>query len=349
MKVSKSELVKAFQLASMGLSGTEILEQSDCFVFRDGKLISFSGEVLVCLDSPVDIDNAVIPAKDILKLLPKFPDEEVEVICRENEFVIKGKGRTIGVPCHSEIYLPFESVPEPDTWFELDPSIGKSLWYAVRVCRQDETQPRVSCVHITSDSIEACDGFRLFRRNGATGFPGEVLVPAKSLEGLLEYSLSRASMADEGGWCYFQLDNGAQISLHCLTSEYYSENQIDSVLDMEGGEQVELPSELSDIAERARVMAGDEGASYNALIGVSISDNTLMVTSRKLTGWYRERVRVNHSGKPLSFEVNPELLIETLKHTQQVAIAPGKMGIELDTNQFLVMVLQVPESELAEV
>lgn len=335
MKINREELLKILTVAAVGLTPREVFEQSHSFVFTKKRLVTFNGEVFTSIETPLPEIRGAVPAEDLLKLLGKFPDEEVEVVVEDSELRVKGgKRRAFGVTMGAEVHLPYKDVPEPGEWLEIPAELPGTLLQAARVCGRDEAQPRTTEVHVTSSVVEACDNFRLFRYKMETGVEGELLLPASSIEAIGDIPPKKMSIAS--GWLHLKTKKGHQISLRCSTGKY---PDLTTVLQLKSPKKIQLPPNLGDILARAEIMQD-----YNSMVGVEISEGSLTLNARKETGWYREQKQVEYSDDPLKFEVNLRFLQEILAKTRKVSIGENKMQIKSGEAVFVVC-LEVPEEK----
>jgi len=327
MKVNREQFLKTLNGASIGLSKKEILEQSNSFVFYEGKIITFNDEIFCSSDSPLEFD-AVIVADDLMKILSRLPDEEIDIDLKGEEMIIKGKRRTAGITCASTVHLPFEAVPSPDKWTKLVPGFGKMLQQASRTCGSDETQYKTTCVHVTPDLIQACDNFRFLRVDMETGLDQEILIPASSIGTLNGITLKRASIGE--GWIHFKSDAKQLISVRCSHEKYHT--GIDELLEVQG-EEITLPKNLAEMIGRAEVM---NKSGYDARISITIEEGKLKILARKDGGWFREEKRIKYEGDSLVFDVHPQFLAEVLERTHKVLVGQNKLKLVSEGIQFVV-------------
>lgn len=342
MKLQRASFLRQLSEASLGLSKKEVLEQSDCFVFTEGTIVTYNDEIRAEVPCGLDF-AAAVRAENFVKMLQKFPDEEVDILCKKSEIVIKGAKKSAGVSCVREILLPHGSVPAPGKWKKMPKGIPWILKQAARTCGRDETQPLATVVHVTPDRIEACDNFRFFRYDGETGFDKELLIPSASLVpcadhfwkfpgpsgAVADLPVSRLSVGD--GWVFFRSKDKSVLSLRCLHSKY--REGMDNLLEMDKPQKVKLPASLPEIIDRASVMT-EWG--YESRVSIDIVDGVLAISSRREGGWFKERKRVKYDGPPIRFEIHPGFLQDVLKRTRTVEITEGKMKVTVDSVQFIV-------------
>ena len=319
MITARGTLLARLNEASIGLSTKEVLEQSNSFVFKGDTLTTFNDDIMVRVANPLDFD-VVVNATDMMAILSKIPDEEVEITRVEGEIRIKGKRRKAGISCTTDIHLPIDAVPRPDEWHRLEDGTMAAMQQAARTCGQDETKYLTTCVHVTPDCVEACDDYRLLRVDGKTGFTESVLVHAAIVAKLEGIELKSVCIAK--GWIHFKPPATQRYHYAVTTGNYIKD--VDKLLIMRDSEQVVLPAKLPEIVERAEVF---HTAAYDAKINVQIgSDGEMKITSRKDTGWYREQRKIRYGGRPLNFDINPNL-VEILKRTREVEIDDRRMKI----------------------
>lgn len=340
MITSRGPLLARLNEAAVGLSSKEILEQSNSFVFKGGKLTTFNDEIMCRVDSPLDFD-VVVNASDLTSVLSKIPDDEIDISIQGSEIRIKGKKKKAGINCSTEVLLPIGAVPAPGAWSRIGEGTLAALQHAAETCGKDETQYLTTCVHVLPDKIEASDNYRYISIEGRTGFPSEVLIPASSIAKLEGLEITKIAQGE--GWIHFKTVSGAEISMRCSHQKYH--DGADTVLTMDNPENITLPVNLGEMIERAEVFIT---AAYDSKVGIQIANERLKITSRKETGWYREEKRIRYQGRPLEFEVNPKFLAEVLKRTRDVKVDSRKMKIEYDRIKFVVALttkVQVDEDD----
>lgn len=337
MKINRERILNILQVSSVGLTKAEVLEQSSTFVFTETELVTFSGEILTRVKKPIDIEGA-IPAQEMMRILQKLPDEEVDIVAKGDEIRIKGgKRREACITRAAGIALPFEDVPQGKKWRKCPQKVMGILQQAARVCGKDETQPRTTEVHVTPTAVEASDNFRLFHYQTPTGFPEEALIPAASLAAIGGIPIRAVALSK--GWVHFKAKTGHRISLRGSSGEY---PDLTDLLRMANPTRVSLPNNLTDILSRAEVM---QESSYDALVSISLKAGKMILKTKKETGWYREQRQVDYSGSPLRFLVNPKFLEEIFSKKKSVAVGDGRMRIKAKRATFIVCLDMGEESE----
>lgn len=335
MNVNRIEALQKLENAVVAVTKNAILEQSNTFIFKGGKLITFNGEIYSSQKSPFgeEIEGSVM-AWDLVKFLQRFPDEEIEVEVRGGELVIKGKRRSAGVKMMTEILLPYEDIPTPHKFTRVPENMRECMIQAARVCGKDETSPKTTHVHITSDRIESTDSFRVFRADIETGISKPCLVHALSLLCACSHKLKKISVSEEG-WVHFVTEGGMLLGLLCSADSYYKKEMIDNLLQV-SGEHVTLPSNLGDMLSRAEVMDTPSLSigGWDSQVTITLKDNTLRVASRKEEGWFRELKKIKYEGPEMTFSIHPTFLKDLISRTRDVTISDRQIKVEVENIHF---------------
>lgn len=337
MKINRTSLLELLNVASVGLTARELLEQSNAFVFHNGELITFNGEILTRVTSPLEDVEGAVSADDFYKLLSKFPDDEVEIFVKGEEIRVKAGKRSAGMRRGAEVFLPYSDVPRNKTWHDAPAGLMGTLLQAARVCGRDETQPRTTEVHVTPDRIEASDNFRLFQCMLETGFEAEALLPATSVEKI--GAVIPKQIAHRGGWFHVKNRDGHKIAVRCSSGDY---PDLEPHLQVEDQRKVVLPKTLVEILSRASVM---HETAFDACVTVKIEEGQLTLTAKKETGWYRESEKVKYRGPALRFDVHPKFLEDVLSKTRTVRIGGNRMKIATEDTTFVVCLEMGGEDE----
>lgn len=331
MKIQRGDLLAKLNDASPGLTGNSLtVEQSDCFVFMGDTLYSFNDSIMVRVPNPLGVDM-VVKGKDLLDLVAKLPDDELDVELEEGELRIKGTGgsRSYGITASAEPAMPVQEVPTPGKWSKLAEGTVQAMRQAARTCDRKSDDYLTTAVHVTPDLVEGTDQMRFLRVDGPTGFQERVLLPADAILELKGTELTKVSVGE--GWTHFRTGQGATVSLRCAHGDYI--DGVEDALKLKKPEKVVLPVSLKEAIERAEIF--DHGGG-DFKVGVKLSENRLILTARKEGGWGKEKQKMEYGGRPLNFMVAPDLLVEVLSHTREVQVDGSKMKIQWDRSVFVV-------------
>lgn len=325
MRVNREQLLKVLESVAPGLASREILEQSSCFVFHKGRVVTFNDAVACSRASPLNIQGAV-KAKPLLDLLSKLDEDELDIEVKESELIVHGARRKAGIRMEAQVMLPIESVDVPDTWRKLDPDFSDAIDKIASCASSEESQFVLTCVHIHPDWMEACDRFQIARYPMKTGVEKSILVKAASLRRIVGYDMTEVS--ETVSWIHFKNPSDLVISCRRYLDDY---KEVGKYLTKDGTEPVTLPGNLEDVVSRSEVFSIDNATGNNLII--SLRENQAMIRGEGTTGWYREAKEIKYSGPPVTFLIAPKLLLEVAKRSTDVRI--GEKRIFFDTGKML--------------
>lgn len=330
-------LLDCLRKAEIATSDAEVFEQSDCFAFTGGRLVTFNGEAKVEMRSPFDFD-AVVVAKDLSDALAVFPDDEITVQLEENELRLSGKRKSAGLAVQDELRLPLDAVPKPEKWKPIPEGLIDDLLRASRACSNDvSTNFLGTLVHLSSSCVEGFDNLRYLRIKRQTDIcKSDCLIPAASIRKLEKVGTLDRVCIDEG-WIHFKKDD-LVVSICLAGDSYFDEGDLAEVMaQSKTAVSLELPKSLPEILERANTVGSE-------LVEVVVSEGKIAVTSRKDSGWYRETKAVPYSGRRLKFCANFRLLIDALGQNRSVLVDEKKMKLK-SGNASLVVALEPSTSK----
>lgn len=320
MMVNREKLLAAFEAVSPGLSARELIEQSSCFVFQNGKLATFNDEIACSIESPIkDVVGAVV-AKPLVELLSKLSEEELDITVSEGKFKVKGKGRRAEVVMDTEVSLPVGSVETPTTWVKLEADFleGLSIVQAVAATTKDANF-NLTCIHIHPDWLEACDNFQAARYPVKTGVGKSCLVRQTAVKNVP--SLGMVEMAEGDSWLHFR--NAAGLVMSCRRWQEAYED-LGPIFDCDGSPAT-LPGGLAEAVDKAKIFSSEN--TENDQVFVKMKDGKLLIRGEGSSGKFEEQKSVKFDGD-ISFLIAPKLLVEITKRTNDCIVGQGRLKIE---------------------
>ena len=344
MKINREDFLNALNRVKAGLSPREFIEQSSCFVFKDGKVMTFNDEVACQLEltpemvgGTMDITGAVQATK-LTDILEKLNDPELEV--RDNEqgqLEFKGKRKAFGIIKDSEIFLPIDKVEAPGKWFGLDKEFTQAIGMVQHCVSSDESRFQLTCVHIHPDHIEACDNLQIMRVNVKTRIKRPVLVRGSSIATITDLGMDSISLTKS--WIHFRNSDGLVMSCRAYAEEYPA---LDKLMEVEGSPIV-IPKGLKDAATRATVFASDQQGDPQVV--VKIKDGKVRIVGEGLAGWYKEVSKVAYDGPPISFAIAPRLLGQISDKYKEAVISDHKLRASSEMWSYVTVLGQLTERE----
>src|SRR5947209_5548466 len=145
MRVNREKFLHCLESVQPGLCPRGEIEQSSCFVFKGGEVLTFNDEI--CCRSKSGLDKTfegAVKGEKFLELLRKLPEEEISVdVVRADdetvEIIVIGKGRRSGFRMEEEVTLPVDAVEKPTKWKELHKDFSDAINMVQRCAGHDES------------------------------------------------------------------------------------------------------------------------------------------------------------------------------------------------------------------
>lgn len=321
MRHDRDTLLRRLEAVAPGLAVREAVEQSSCFVFKDGRVVTFNDEIACSIECDIGFEGAVA-AKPLIELLGKMVETVIDISVAENgaEVIIKGKRRRAGITIEAAITLPISVVEAPSKWADVDPEFADAISVVQQCASKDQNKFHLTCIHITPDLVEACDNFQIARYPVSTGLAAECLVKKDSLKHIV--GLGMTEVSETKTWLHFRNPSGLVLSVRREKLDF---EDLDSILDMKGTHTT-LPGGLAEAIEKAQIFSGEN--SENNVVIVELRTGQLRLRGEGASGWYEERKDVKWEGEPLSFNIAPKLLVDITTRTNDCYLTPGRLKID---------------------
>jgi len=329
MKINRQKFLNVLNTVICGAHKKEVLEQSHCFIFKGDRIISFNGEIYASAIFPsTEPKDFAVQAYDLIQLVAKFPDEEITLAIKNNQLMISGKKKRAGLTIQKEILLPVEDIPQPNKKIRIKEGVMEALIMAAKVCISSHEDYRVSHVQISPNKIQATDKNRFLRITIKTGLK-TILVPSGAILAVKDIPIDRISLGK--GWLFIGNKN-VQLGICCTEEEYYEEELLDTIINMDDPQPIQLPKEMSNVIDRALIMSADDNSSMSK---VSITSKSITVRTQKESGWYEERQPVKYKGEDMILSVGLPLLKDLLSKTHKALVTQHKIKMEKDGIEFV--------------
>ena len=333
MKISKKELLEKLSSVKPGLASQELVEQSVCFVFQDGNVITFNDELAVSTELDIGFSGAV-RANEFFGIIQKCKHDEITIEEKDGQILLNNRNMKSGIKFESDIRLPIDDITKPKKWSKLPEDFKDKIRLCLYSVSTDYSTPILTCLHINENIIESCDNLKITRctfskvSKDKPYFPNDILLPNRPVRELLKYKLLKYSIS--GAWIHFQCEEDALISCRLYDDdEEYGHDMITKLLRVKGKE-IEFPKSIVEMIDRAKLFSKDE-LGIDEFINVEVTKNTLQISGSGEYGWIKEKTRIKFDDE-LSFRIQPDLLCGLLKQNANCLI--GKSSIKISGTGF---------------
>lgn len=160
-KINRQRLLQALEATMPGLAvGKSKFDQSTCFCFLDGKVLTYNDEISCRAKSklPDSIEGAV-DSKPLLAVIRKMKEKEIDIEQKDSLLYITGESRRkVKLRMEPEIDLPIEKVerPEKKDWKTLSEHFSEAINIVSPCAGKNEAEFAFTCIHMHPKFIEAC-------------------------------------------------------------------------------------------------------------------------------------------------------------------------------------------------
>src|SRR6516164_1593194 len=163
MRINRQEFLDSLEMVKAGLAPREMVEQSSCFVFKDGNVVTFNDEVACRKPIGINVTGAV-QAQALLDILSKMEDDMLEVTENDQkQLEFQGKRKSFAVTKDAEIFLPIDRVETPKKWHKLPKEFIEAVGLVQHCVSTDESRFLLTCIHLARNFVESCDNHQLIR------------------------------------------------------------------------------------------------------------------------------------------------------------------------------------------
>jgi DNA polymerase III sliding clamp (beta) subunit (PCNA family) len=139
------------------------------------------------------------------------------------------------------------------------------------------------------------------------------------------------------GWIHFKNASGVLFSCRTVNEEY---PDISAFIKSKGT-RLSIPEHTLEVLDRAGIFTDE--AQHNYYVDITLRGKAMVIKGKNQVGWLEERVTVDYTGEPHSFQINPKFLQEILKHHAE-AIVSGQL-LKFRTKDFVhCCVVVAPET-----
>lgn len=339
MKVNRKELLRELQTVEIGLSPEETVSQSDCFVFKDGEVMTYNNKVACHYKCSLNITGAVNASK-LLKMVARSNDEEIEFEVGKGKLNYKGKAKKGYIRMDKDILLPISDVKTPKKWVSLSKEVIEAIHQVSNCAALSQKVPHFACVNIAPNLVEACDGYQAGRVEIKTPFKKSTLIRATTLRNILKLNVSHVGLINN--WIHFKNKDGLIISTLIEIGKYPTD-ELTKIFDIKGS-PAKLSTGLKELVNRVSVYLEDDEEVY---LTVKIEKTFMEVRGHGELGEQRERKKIKYKGKPIEFRITPSLLQDFTQRSGKCIISEKAIKIERGNFQYITNVW-MPEKDKKE-
>lgn len=336
--IEREDLLKQLSSVSPGIAIKENLEQSSCFIFQNGVISTYNGELGCRVETSIGITGAV-KAKPLLELLNKIEDDTLTIFIGEDGyFTLQGQEKQAGVALFEEILCPLDQVEVPDDWKELKEEFSEAIAVASQCVGTDDSRFATTCIHIHPKWIEATDNYQLVRFKLKTPITESFTVKGEAIKDITAFNMSM--ICETSQWVHFKNKQGLVYSLRKYDNKFP-----DLTPHMEvNGDVLVLPKGIINSVENAKIFSAEDIDRDS--IKVKINDNKILIVGKSSSGYYKERKKCKYEGDPFEFYIKPNMLADISQREAEAIVDNNDESpkLKVDNGRYVyVTCLEKPE------
>lgn len=301
MEINRELLLNELRTVEGGVNKDETVEQSNCFVFQNGEILTYNDEVFCRTKCCLDITGA-INANKMINMLVKWPEETINFEKKKGKLKFQGKAKRGYFKTEDKVTLPVKDVEKPKKWKDLPNELIQAINLVSFCASKGSNSPHLSCIHLTPEWVEACDGEQAGRYLVNTLFKKPVLLKSKAVKWAVNVK-EMTSISETDNWVHFKNKAGLVVSCHKYYENYPNE-RLSAIFESKGS-PAKFPKGLKGLSDRLKVFLDDDAE--NQWLKVEIDSTHIKVTGQGPYGLQSERKKIKYKGKPITFNINPQL------------------------------------------
>jgi len=333
MIVKREKLLNGLEYVTPGLSARGMIDQMNCFIFKDGYIYAYNDEVATRCKSPLSIECA-IRADKLKEILHKVKEVRLNAKLKRDRLWFSGKKKKFYVKTENEIMLPVEELdyPKKKGWKELPADFSEAIQY-IESCasRDDAAKGNLNCIHLHPNFVEAFDNYQLARFEMTLPLKEEVLIRQVALRHIASMTMIEFAVTDN--WVHFRDARKQVFSCRVYLDEYMD---LQPIIDGAKGKKIKLPKGLISAAEEAETFSTNKDNAHENYITLEVKKGKIEISSEDEFGGYEAIKDVKYKGKKFKFRVLPKILASLVKEYPKCEMSKKFMRVKSGRYTFVV-------------
>lgn len=340
-RVNREEFLNRLQAVQPGLSAKEVLEQSSCFAFSDGKILTYNEETSCRIPSKLGKDFAgAVQAKPLLDLLGKLTEDEVGLEAADGELIVTGTRRKAGIRMEKDVLLGINAVEDPGEWKPLAEDFAEAVQIVSGCASRDASRFDLCCVHIAPKFVEAGERYQIARYRVKTPVEKDFLVRQEALKQLV--SLGVTDFSETPSWVHFKNGKGLVFSCRRYLDQYPDMKPFFEMT----GEQISLPGGLNEAISKAEIFSAQNTDDNKVM--VTLANGKLKLKGQGMQGWFEETKKIKYDGPAIKFLIAPKLLSELAKKHTECEVSADRLKVTGEKYVYVACLSKLDDGQSSE-
>jgi len=341
MKINKDEFLQALDKVVPGLAKKEIVKEMNYIVSEAGRLYSYNDKLAISVQFDTGVDF-VVHGKNLYEAIKKSRAKNIEFEI-EDDVLVCTIGKVVNeIPLlkddliiKTHAHLNYEEV----TYVPLAEDFVKGLELCATCASKNlNNLYGLYSIRITDQDIFATDQVRMLLYEVETDINTTIFVPAEQVKTIKAFQpIGIAEDFVSKNWVFFKNENEdvLGIKLFDVSKKFVSEERIYSFFDLpEDLPYFKLPKEIANDLAVVSVFSDEETENVNVNIS---KEGELSIVSESVKGFSELYDEIpDYKGEEITFDINPTLLLEMLKHSAKVLVSDYFICVQEENLTYLL-------------
>lgn len=317
-----AKLLHALSMVLPAVEKKTVVSQYDHFVFYDGNVSTYNGNIFFSHPVETDIECSVV-ASDLIEVIKSVDSKTVELIIDKKTLLVKSSD--VEASLSTEVHE--DSVVQAITTMNL----GKIDWDSTDKVPKDLTDGIEHCqfsvskdandirnlqyIHIQDNIIESGDGFRC-SEYVMDGNMEDVLIPASSALVLSKQNPETYCVTD--GWIHFLDVNDVIFSIRVGDGDFPDIGKIIESVE-NNMYTVELPMNIKETLNQFTTIS-DGTLDVYKFVEINIKDGKLSCGTSKETCKVKKTIDFKDKDIEIDFFISPVFLLSIMDRTNKIGV-----------------------------
>tara|TARA_R100000329_G_scaffold142408_1_gene125817 strand:+ start:4762 stop:5709 length:948 start_codon:yes stop_codon:yes gene_type:complete len=254
--------------------GKFIAAKATTIVFDDQSASAQTEELLMTTPFEFFESPVAFNARLLQTTLSNF-DDDADIRETAKNYIITQGERSAKISKIELTKVPLFDVPIE--WLEVTEQLSQTFSQASKSVSKNHHVHALTCIHVTKDFIEGCDGYQLYRCYGDYGISGLFSLQAA------QNILPGAKVGTTAN--HLIIDHNGVLSAFARFNQPYP--KLDKLLNVENGSYLEFSEELAQALQRCSTLCKSDHE-----IQITFSENCCEINSTSEGSSYKEQVKV---------------------------------------------------------
>lgn len=325
----RKRVLEILKMIKPGIASKDLVESMQYFFISGTEIVTYNDRISIT--HPFDSNfSAFVKAESFFNVMSKSSVESFMLAKDEGTVSVKAKGLNVKLPVviDDEVISRIKNIGKDLVnvkWNVLPENFADCITLCSFAASKSESESTLSCVHIQGASCIASDNNRIASAT-LKKETQEMFIKASEIKNLI--SVAPIVYTISSAWLHFKNEAGCIFSIRRIKGDY--PNFLPH-FEFEGS-RVDLPQDLTEGTDLASIFTSE---TEQPSISIKIVNNLCILSVLSESGGLDFETKIEYSGDPLKFTINPDFLLEMMKYSTSVVITEGKAKLETENFSLL--------------